>query len=224
MSQYSVRLHRTRQIDNDSPFVYQLGEPIQAIWAAPANHSATDWIGLYKITDNVSRELTKVASKGRWSGLDQAEWSDHNDNILECHESGGSIEFRGDTLPWSSGFYELRYHHDGKHNVMAISQPFQIVVETSTEQDMYKVEREVLELVQQILGSEKGVIAPKNVEEEIDFAENAEKYAGRLAYGIDKKFGVDFAWQLVETDASVHNITARIARSRKTLGPFVRSS
>lgn len=31
----------------------------------------------------------------------------------------GEVIFRGDQLPWSAGEYELRYHHDGKHNVMS---------------------------------------------------------------------------------------------------------
>jgi len=32
---------------------------------------------------------------------------------------GGVVVFNGDSLPWASGKYELRYHHDGKHNVMS---------------------------------------------------------------------------------------------------------
>lgn len=32
---------------------------------------------------------------------------------------GGIVVFNGDSLPWAAGKYELRYHHDGKHNVMS---------------------------------------------------------------------------------------------------------
>jgi phosphatidylethanolamine N-methyltransferase len=32
---------------------------------------------------------------------------------------GGVVVFNGDSLPWAAGQYELRYHHDGKHNVMS---------------------------------------------------------------------------------------------------------
>lgn len=31
----------------------------------------------------------------------------------------GAVVFTGDSLPWAAGEYELRYHHDGKHNVMS---------------------------------------------------------------------------------------------------------
>jgi phosphatidylethanolamine N-methyltransferase len=54
------------------------------------------------------------------------------------------VVFKGDTLPWSVGRYEVsgpvfdnffgsnsiflqvRYHHDGKYNVMSIDGPFEI--------------------------------------------------------------------------------------------------
>ncbi len=31
----------------------------------------------------------------------------------------GELIFRDSQLPWAPGRYELRYHHDGKHNVMS---------------------------------------------------------------------------------------------------------
>jgi phosphatidylethanolamine N-methyltransferase len=34
-------------------------------------------------------------------------------------KNGGVVIFTGDALPWTAGQYELRYHHDGKHNVMS---------------------------------------------------------------------------------------------------------
>lgn len=38
----------------------------------------------------------------------------------------GELVFRGDQLPWTPGRYELRYHHDGKHNVMSRAAPIEI--------------------------------------------------------------------------------------------------
>jgi phosphatidylethanolamine N-methyltransferase len=40
------------------------------------------------------------------------------DDFMPARDAG-EVEFRGDQLPWSPGEYELRYHHDGKHNVMS---------------------------------------------------------------------------------------------------------
>lgn len=43
----------------------------------------------------------------------------------------GEVVFRGDQLPWAPGQYELRYHHDGKHNVMSRVAPIEIYGERS---------------------------------------------------------------------------------------------
>jgi len=34
----------------------------------------------------------------------------------------GEVVFNGDKLPWAPGQYEVRYHHDGKYNVMSIAE------------------------------------------------------------------------------------------------------
>jgi len=38
----------------------------------------------------------------------------------------GEVIFRGEQLPWTPGSYELRYHHDGKHNVLSRVAPIEI--------------------------------------------------------------------------------------------------
>jgi len=38
----------------------------------------------------------------------------------------GVVTFKGNTLPWLVGQYEVRYHHDGKYNVMALDGPLEI--------------------------------------------------------------------------------------------------
>lgn len=45
-------------------------------------------------------------------------------------EAAGEVLFRGDQLPWQAGQYELRYHHDGKHNVMSRVAPIEIFGES----------------------------------------------------------------------------------------------
>jgi phosphatidylethanolamine N-methyltransferase len=41
----------------------------------------------------------------------------------------GKVTFQSSHLPWKTGMYEARYHHDGKQDVLARSAPFEIYVE-----------------------------------------------------------------------------------------------
>lgn len=41
-------------------------------------------------------------------------------------KDAGTVLFKGNQLPWTPGKYELRYHHDGKHNVMSRIAPVEI--------------------------------------------------------------------------------------------------
>lgn len=45
-------------------------------------------------------------------------------------KDAGTVIFKGDRLPWAPGQYELRYHHDGKHNVMSRVAPVEIYGES----------------------------------------------------------------------------------------------
>ena len=38
----------------------------------------------------------------------------------------GEVVFKGGALPWRTGQYEVRYHHDGKYNVMSAAGPIEI--------------------------------------------------------------------------------------------------
>lgn len=46
-------------------------------------------------------------------------------------KKSGVATFKGNTLPWLVGQYEVRYHHDGKYNVMALDGPLEIFGENS---------------------------------------------------------------------------------------------
>lgn len=125
LSKYSIAFN-TDQTDNIS---FTFGDQISLKWHAPPNHGAKDWIGVYKITANKSKHITTISSKGLWTWI-----TPHVDNtfedsspILSPRHTEGTVTFRGDKLPWEIGSYEFRYHHDGKHNVMARSLPFDIV-------------------------------------------------------------------------------------------------
>ena len=215
---YTLKLKTKTSLDNK----YVLGEPIQIQWTAPANHSPKDWIGVYKVSDNASKEVTKVSSQGRWSAVHADGFSDHVSSIILEQPRDGIVEFRGDIIPWKMGSYEFRYHHAGMHNVMAISEPFEIVVPRSKEVKFPGIEEELLQFVGQILSSQPGVDAPRSADDLILYSDEAEKYASRIAYGIHKKYGVEFAWQLLASDESVRQMTARIVQSQKILAPFTR--
>ena len=120
--------------------VIHYGEPMRVKWTAARNHSKGDWIGLYRIADNNHREITSIATMGRWVAVckdqydtEKAEVGCISSDVPAVNEDGkrvvtGEVVFEGDKTFWAEGSYEFRYHHNGGHGVMAISLPFDIVV------------------------------------------------------------------------------------------------
>jgi len=68
-----------------------------------------EWDGDIPIGEN---SQTSIPAGGEGSGA-----SDE-----EC----GMVVFKGDSLPWTVGCYEMRYHHDGKYNLLALEGPIEI--------------------------------------------------------------------------------------------------
>lgn len=101
-------------LENDSAIPYAfVGTPLRVKFRAPANHSARDWVGLYKVAHtSFSRYRTTVSSNNRW------EWVGG--------EETGTIEFSGEKIFLEEGLYEFRYHINGKHDVSFISTPFEL--------------------------------------------------------------------------------------------------
>ncbi|GAA6017973.1 hypothetical protein JCM8202_006219 [Rhodotorula sphaerocarpa] len=128
---------------------YHLGEPIHVKWTAPSNHSRRDWIGVYRLGANTNKLVTKVSSQGKWVGLFDAEWqgdryegvgggeAPEHGEISPAAQARGAVVFKGKKLPWKTGQYEFRYHHDGKHSVVAASQPFEIFVDKPADYENY---------------------------------------------------------------------------------------
>ena len=189
---------------------FEYGVPIRIRWTAPLNHSKKDWIGLYMVADNASREVTRLASQGRWiaTNRDQYDSATPDRGILtsDTRRSGttrrdgnskdymtGEMEFSGDKLWWTTGVFEFRYHHNGKHNVMAISLPFKITIgkfdEDSVEVDANgmirsAVEDALLPLVRNCLDRDPE-IAPNTVQEAFgSLVERDGKYARRVVYAV----------------------------------------
>ena len=189
---------------------FEYGTPIKVRWTAPLNHSKKDWVGLYRVADNASREVTRVASQGRWVATNKDEY----DSIIpECgiitsdvRKSGavrhdgetttylaGEMEFSADKLWWTTGVFEFRYHHDGKHNVMAVSLPFEIRIDKFDEDDAEvdanglirgAVEESLLRLVRNCFDRDPDV-APRDVLD--GFGELVQRkgiYAKRVVYAV----------------------------------------
>jgi len=187
---------------------FEYGAPIKVRWTAPLNHSKKDWVGLYKVADNASRKATRVASQGRWvaTNKDQYDSSSSEQGILisEIRMSGvdrkdgeskdylaGEIQFSGDKLWWTTGVFEFRYHHNGKHNVMAISLPFEVKINRFDEDDVEldanglirgAVEGALLPIVRNCFDRDPE-IAPSTVQELFgSLVERDGKYAKRVVY------------------------------------------
>lgn len=117
---------------------FEYGAPIHVKWRAPANHSKKDWIGLYMVTDNRSRDTTEVPSLGRWVPVCPGQYDTTTDQgiiswdkpVASKSADGDVVEgemvFEGDKLWWTQGVFEFRYHHAGGHHVMSISEPFEV--------------------------------------------------------------------------------------------------
>ncbi|KAH9821255.1 phospholipid methyltransferase-domain-containing protein [Melampsora americana] len=231
---------------------FHVGEPITLTWTAPQNHSRSDWIGLYRCGSSTSRLVTRVASAGRWLPVCAEEWEgevhigskvEESDEDLDTPvgkkpATEGTMTFTGSQLVWSEGWYEFRYHHDGKHNVMAITEPMEIYIEkVKEEEDRIEVMKEnVRKLVGYSLCLEPSLI-PKSLKlsnlhktdpkeemeemEEEDFVVMNYDQARRIRDGIGKSFGVELGLDVILDDGNVDRLAERILGARKLLRPIL---
>ena len=188
--------------------VLEYGAPIKVHWRAPRNHSKKDWIGLYMVTDNASKDITNIASNGRWVATNRNAYDSTraeegilvSDQLINSSESEdgegyytGEVEFRGDKLWWTTGAFEFRYHHDGKHNVLAVSQAFEIRIprfdEDDVELDMNgtihrPVEQALLPVIQNCFDRDPE-IAPSSPDEPFgSLVERDGKFAKRVVFAV----------------------------------------
>ncbi|KAK4960779.1 phosphatidylethanolamine N-methyltransferase [Elasticomyces elasticus] len=190
--------------------MFEYGAPIKVRWTAPLNHSKRDWIGLYMVADNASREATRVSSQGRWTATNRGVYdsvrADAGILVSDRLVSGsarkdgetkdflaGEMEFSGDRLWWTQGVFEFRYHHDGKHNVMAVSLPFEIRIGRFDEDDVEvdangmvrgAVEQALLPVVRNCFDRDEE-LAPRTIDESFGpRVEREEKYAKRVVFAV----------------------------------------
>ncbi|KAH6607555.1 phosphatidylethanolamine n-methyltransferase [Trichoderma cornu-damae] len=224
---------------------FEYGAPLRVKWRAPASHSKEDWIGLYMVTDNRLRETTEVSSLGRWTptctGAYDASMADSSITVKEHMVAKadpsdpdmmeGEVVFQGDKLWWTQGVFEFRYHHDGRHTVMSISEPFEIRIGKFAEEDVdvdvgtkavyaAAVESALLPIIQNCLDRDDD-IAPSAVDESFgSHVERDGKYAKRIVYAIREMFGVEFAPAVVLADRSVRKLAWRICNAKEVLAPY----
>lgn len=218
--------------------MFEYGAPIRVKWRAPVNHSKKDWIGLYMVTDNRSREVTEVSSLGRWTPTCRGVYGTSDSGILAYDEHlgkaaaaetdlvEGEMVFEGDKLWWTQGVFEFRYHHDGAHNVMSISEPFEVRIGRFDDEDseidsmgVYEsaVESALLPVVRNCLDRDPNT-APGTVDEPFgSLVERDSKYARRVVYAIRHMFGIEFAPAVVAADGNVRKLAWRICNAKQVL-------
>ncbi|TVY56029.1 Phosphatidylethanolamine N-methyltransferase [Lachnellula cervina] len=241
----TARFPRERT-DKFQPLVFEYGAPIKVKWTAPIQHSKRDWVGLYMVAENASREVTRVSSAGRWVACSPNEYESTpaDKGILTSDQliSGasrvdgsskdymqGEMVFEGDKLWWTHGSFEFRFHHDGKHNVMAISLPFEIRIGRFDEEDvevdsngliLTAVQDALLPLVRNCFDRDPE-IAPNSVEESFGgLVERDGKYARRVVFAVHQMFGIEFAPGVVLADGNVKNLAWRICNAKQVLAPY----
>ncbi|CAJ2512786.1 Uu.00g009050.m01.CDS01 [Anthostomella pinea] len=222
--------------------IFEYGAPIKVKWTAPENHGKKDWIGLYMVADNSSREVTAHSSLGRWipttPGQYESTTADKgilvSDKPIQNEGSDidlvkGEMVFSGDKLWWTQGVFEFRYHHDGNHNVMAISQPFEIHIGRFDEEDvevdtqgMYQkaVESALLPMVQNCLDRDPDIAPSSAAESWGSHVERDGKFAKRIVYAMRQMFGVEFTPAVVPADGNVRNLAWRICNAKQALAPY----
>ncbi|EEH18398.2 phosphatidylethanolamine N-methyltransferase [Paracoccidioides brasiliensis Pb03] len=225
--------------------MFEYGAPIKVKWTAPLNHSKKDWIGLYMVTDNTSREITRISSQGRWIGTNKASFDSltceqgliSSDIVInKFREDGepkdvasGEMVFSGDKLWWTQGVFEFRYHHNGKHSVMAVSRPFEIRIGRFDDDAIYgdryglvraAIESALLPVVQNCFDRDPE-IAPQTVEEQYgSLVDRNGKYSRRVVFAVHQMFGIEFAPEVVRADGNVRNLAWRICNAKKVLAPY----
>ena len=228
---------------NVKTVVLQYGAPIKVKWTAPANHGEKDWIGLYMVTDNRSREVTEVSSLGRWTPTRQGEFDASREKGILASDVpvprsrrssdadlvSGEMVFEGDKLWWTQGVFEFRYHHNGSHNVMSVSEPFEVSIGRFDSEDVEVdskgvfeklVETALLPIVQNCLDRDPD-IAPNTVDEPFgSHVERDSKYAKRVVYAIRNMFGIEFAPAVVPADGNVKKLAWRICNAKQVLVSF----
>lgn len=222
---------------------YHLGEAIFVRWTAPSNHSRRDWIGMYPV-DAVKGESatrfdagllhTHVSSRGKWVGLAEQEWDGDQHSgteqgplgtkgVSDVNQALDQVEgisvFRGKQLPWRTGRYTLRYHHDATHNVLAQSAPFDIYADaphdplsfSETYASLSKIVRFALADTPEELASSV------HSEDPDDLTFWSHTQVEHIANGVRDAFHVEFSPEVIMADANTAQLARNIVVARQLM-------
>ncbi|KAF8467027.1 phosphatidylethanolamine N-methyltransferase [Russula ochroleuca] len=217
---------------------FHLGAQIEVKWQVPRHHSRRDWIGLYRVGANQSSLVTRTSSLGMWVPVHDEEWdgdvpigeesqaSDPADTDASDEECGTAV-FKGDSLPWTVGRYEMRYHHDGKYNVLALEGPIEIYVDRPEKVDFDSVRAALAHVVPLCLDGDPSLIpsSTKHTNETVEDSEDnsgdpddfrfwSARQAWRIARAVREMFGVEYAPDIVVADANLTALAERIVASQ----------
>ncbi|KAH9931615.1 phosphatidylethanolamine N-methyltransferase [Epithele typhae] len=225
---------------------FHLGEPIRVRWRAPLHHSRKDWVGLYRVGANPSALVTRTSSLGMWVPVHDDEWDGDIPRELHrpaCTASGdeaaeeGEIVFRAGVLPWKTGRYEVRYHHDGKYNVMGVDGPLEVVVDKPTELTFDGVRQSLMHIVPLCLDNDPSLVpqsckplvraegaaaveADADAEDgrdSDDFRFWSERQAKRISLAIEQAFDVELTPDVVLADANISALANRVLVAKELL-------
>jgi len=246
---YTLEVLGGRLTKDGKTLSFAYGDPIRVKWTAPVDHSKNDWVGLYSVADNASWTVTKVSSAGRWCATNP----DHYDQALagkgvlstDVHADvknrqagetksfvAGEMEFSGDKLFWETGGFEFRYHHNGKHNVMAISRAFDSRIARFDEDEIEvdqtggiktSIEKALLPLVRNCLDRDPEIAPSTSTEGFGTSIIQQPKYSRRVVYAVREMFGIEFAPEVVQADGNVKNLAWRISNAKAVLAPYIMS-
>ncbi|KAI9463938.1 phosphatidylethanolamine N-methyltransferase [Russula earlei] len=229
----------SRRADNGPRF--HLGEQITVEWRVPRHHSRRDWIGLYRVGANRSSLVTRTSSLGMWVPVLDGEWDgdlpiggESQLNTMTDREGGvddeecGTVVFKGDSLPWTVGRYEMRYHHDGKYNVLALEGPIEIFVDRPEKFDFESVRAALAHIVPLCLDGDPSLIPSSTAcardDDEVDGGRDPDDFrfwsarqAWRIARVVREMFGVEYAPDVVVADANLTALAERIVASQKLM-------
>ncbi|CAL1698213.1 unnamed protein product [Somion occarium] len=205
---------------------FHLGEPIKVKWRAPSHHSRRDWIGIYR-----------TSSLGKWVPVHDDEWdgdiplNNQRSDQVDCEPEDGEVVFKGDALSWQAGRYEIRYHHDGKYNVLSLAGPVEIYVEKPASMEFDSVRQALSRIVPLCLDSDPSLIPdscktalgldPNVTDDEQrdpdDFRFWSEKQAKRISVAIQQTFGVELTQEVIIADANLSTLANRTLVAKELL-------
>ncbi|KAI8050548.1 phospholipid methyltransferase-domain-containing protein, partial [Syncephalis plumigaleata] len=178
-----------------------LGEPIAIRWTAPLTRSDKDWIGVYPIDANPSKQATTASSHALWRWVPKDESTE------------GELVFEREQMPFFAGTYEFRYHHHGRYTVLARSASMEITV-LPVPNDPKLIQSTLLDYVQRCYYRDPELM-PTSMEDELNML--TDRRAGYIADGIRLMYGIKFRPAVIQMDGTVGRICSRINEAIRVL-------